>query len=94
MASKCEILKTSVEFLGQQIFQRWYDSYRGKTEGRLKLGYPKDVNSVTGPSWGSHELLQTVHVQNFAAIANPLTSLTRKDMAWQWGPINGMPFSN
>ena len=40
-ASKCEMLKTSVEFLGQVDQQRWHDSYRGKTEGRLRLGYPQ-----------------------------------------------------
>ena len=34
-------------------------------------------------------------IQNFAAIADPLTSLTRKD-TWSGngGPINGVPFSS
>ena len=33
-------------------------------------------------------------VQEFAAIFDPLTSLTRNDMEWQWGPINDVLSSN
>ena len=31
-------------------------------------------------------------IQNFAAIADPLTSLTRKDVEWQWGPYQWRAF--
>ena len=33
-------------------------------------------------------------VKDFVAITDPLTSLTNKDVDWQWGPINGMPFNS
>ena len=39
-ASKCEILKTSVEFLGQQICKGGMTPDRGEIEGRPRLGYP------------------------------------------------------
>ena len=31
-------------------------------------------------------------VRNFAAVANPLTELTKKDIAWQWGPFQREAF--
>ena len=31
-------------------------------------------------------------VQNFGAIADPLISLTRKDLEWQWGPYQRRAF--
>ena len=33
-------------------------------------------------------------IKDFAAIADPLTSLMKKDVEWQWGPINDVPFSS
>ena len=31
-------------------------------------------------------------IQNFATIVDPLTSLTRKDVEWQWGPYQRRSF--
>ena len=31
-------------------------------------------------------------VRDFAAVANPLTELTKKDIAWQWGPFQREAF--
>ena len=31
-------------------------------------------------------------IQNFATIVDPLTSLTRKDVEWQWGPYQRRAF--
>ena len=39
--------------------QRWYDSYRSKTEGRLRLGYPRRRQRREVLP-GVHELLQMV----------------------------------
>ena len=41
-ASKCDILKTSVEFLGQTNTTRWHDSDGGEVEGCTRLGHPEE----------------------------------------------------
>ena len=91
-ASKCEMLKTSVEFLGQQI------SRGGMTPAEAKLKAVRDwatLEDVKGVrSFLGFANYYRRFVQNFAAITDPLTSLTRRNVEWQWGPINGVPFNN
>ena len=83
-ASKCEISKIFVEFLGQQICRGGMTP----TEAKLKVfqdwGTPKDVKGVR--SFLGFIYYYRRFVQNFAAIVDSLTSLTRKDAEWQWGP--------
>ena len=83
-ASKCDILKTSVEFLGQQIQQGGMTL----TEAKLKVvqdwGAPKNVRDVR--SFLGFANYYRRFVKDFAAIADTLTSLTRKEVTWQWGP--------
>ena len=90
-ASKCEILKTSVEFPWSTNMQRRNDSDRGKTKGRPRLGYPTRHKRST-ILLGVRELLSTCFVKDFAAIVDPLTSLTKKDVEWQWGPYQRRAF--
>ena len=61
--------------------KRWHDYYRGEAKGRLRLDYREDVKrgrSFLGLSNHYRRL-----IQNFAAIADTLIMLTRKDVAWQ-----------
>ena len=51
-ASKCEILKTSVEFLGQQICGGGMTPTEGKLKAVRDWATPQDVKGVR-PSWGS-----------------------------------------
>ena len=49
-ASKCEMLKTSVEFLGQQISRGGMTPTKAKMKAVLDWATPEDVKGV-GPSW-------------------------------------------
>ena len=91
-ASKCEILKTSVEFLGQQICRGCMTPIEAKLKAVQDWATPGDVKGVR--SFLGFVKYYKRFIQNFVAIADPLTSLTRKDVEWQWGPINGVLFNS
>ena len=79
-ASKCEMLKTSVEFLGQQISRGGMTPTEVKLKAVQDWATPEDVKGVR--SFLGFANYYRRFVQNFAAIADPLTLLTRKDMEW------------
>ena len=89
-ASKCEMLKTSVEFLGQQISRGGMTPTEAKLKAVRDWATPEDVKGVR--SFLGFANYYRRFVQNFAAIADPLTSLTRKDVEWQWGPYQRRAF--
>ena len=91
-ASKCEMLKTSMEFLGQQISRGGMTPTEAKLKAVRDWATPEDVKGVW--SFLGFANYSRRFIQNFAAIADPLTSLTRKDVEWQWGPYQTVPFSN
>ena len=80
-ASKCEILKTSVEFLGQQICRDGMTPTEAKLKAVRDWAIPEDVKGVRF-FLGFANYYRWL-AQNFAAIADPLTSLTRKGVEWQ-----------
>ena len=89
-ASKCEMLKTFVEFLGQQISRGGMTSTEAKLKAVRNWATPKDIKSMM--SFLGFVNYYRRFVQNFAVIADPLTSLTRKDVEWQWGPYQRCAF--
>ena len=91
-ALKCKILKASVEFLGQQICRGGMTLVEAKLKAVQHWGTPEDVKGAR--SFLGFANYYQRFMQNFAAIADPLTLLTRKDVEWQGGPINGVPFSS
>ena len=84
------MLKTSVEFLGQQISRGGMTPTEAKLKAVRDWATPKDVKGVR--SFLGFANYYRRFVQNFAAIADPLTSLTRKDMEWQWRPYQRCAF--
>ena len=79
-ASKCEMLETSVEFLGQQISRGGMTPTEAKLKAVQDWATPKDAKGVR--SFLGFANYCRWFVQNFAAILDPLTSLTRKDIEW------------
>ena len=81
-ASKCDIMKKSVEFLGQQI----YAGGMTPTEATLKAvrdwAIPQNVSDIR--SFLGFANYYQRFVRNFAETIDPLTSLTWKDAVWQW----------
>ena len=66
------------------------------TEAKLKAvqdwAAPKDVKGVR--SFLGFANYYQRFIQNFAVIADPLTSLMRRTWSGNGGPINDVPFSN
>ena len=91
-ASQCEFVKSSTEFLGQQITS----SGMTPTEAKLRavrdwtrLGNVHDVRSFLGFANYYRRF-----VQNYAQVANPHAKLTKKDILWQWGPYQRKAFQD
>ena len=89
-ASKCDILKTSVEFLGQQIYAGGMTPTEAKLKAVRDWSVPQNIKDIR-PFLGFANYYRRF-VRNFAEIADPLTSLTRKDAVWQWGPFQRRAF--
>ena len=89
-ATKCAMLKTSVEFLGQQTSRGGMTPTKAKLKAVRDWATPEDVKGVR--SFLGFANYYRRFVQNFAVIADPLTSLTRKDVEWQWGPYQRCAF--
>ena len=68
-ASKCEILKTSVEFLGQQICKRGMTPTKARLNAVQDWATPKDVKGVRSFLGFANYYRQ--FIQNFVAIGTP-----------------------
>ena len=79
-ASKCEILKRSIEFLGQQICRGGMTPTEAKLKAVRDWATPRDVKGVQ--SFLGFTNYYRPFVKDFVAIADPLTSLTKKDVEW------------
>ena len=89
-ASKCEMMKTSVEFLGQQITSDGMTPTEAKLKAVRDWSTPKDVKDVRSFLGFANYYRQ--FVKDFAAVASPLTTLMKKDVLWQWGPYQRCAF--
>ena len=83
-AIKYEILKTSIAFLGQQICIGGMIPTKAKLKAVRDWATPKYVKGVRCFLGFANYYQQ--FVKDFTEIMEPLTSLMRKDVEWQWGP--------
>ena len=77
-ASKCKILKTFIEFLGQQICKGGMTPIEAKLKAVRDWATPQDVKGVR--SFLGFANYYRHFAKDFAAITDPLTSLTKKDV--------------
>ena len=77
-ASKCEIFKTSVEFLSQQICRGGMTPTEAKLKAVQDWATPQDVERVR--SFLGFVNYYRHFIKEFAAIADPLILLTKKDV--------------
>ena len=89
-ASKCEMVKTSIEFLGQQLDSTGMTPTEAKLKAVRDWSRPQNVSDVR--SFLGLANYYRRFVRNFAEAANPLTELTKKNMQWQWGPMQKSAF--
>ena len=89
-ASKCEILAPTVEFLGNQITPQGMKPTEEKLRAVKEWEVPTSVKGVR--SFLGFANYYRRFVFKFAEVAHPLTDLTKKDVAWQWGPTEQRAF--
>ena len=90
-ASKCEFVKASIEFLGQQICGEGMTPTEAKLQAIRDWATPQNVTDVR--SFLGFTNYYRKFIRGYSDIAGPLTDLTKKDMAWQWGPYQRQAFN-
>ena len=83
-ASKCEFVKGSIEFLGQQICGTGVTPTEAKLKAIRNWATPQNVHDVR--SFLGFTNYYRRFIRSYSDIAGPLTDLTKKGMVWQWGP--------
>ena len=83
-ASKCEMVQTSIEFLGQQISGDGMTPTEAKLKAVRDWSRPQDLHGIR--SFLGFANYYHRFMRNFAEVANPLMDLTKKEMPWEWGP--------
>ena len=91
-ASKCEFVKLSIEFLGQQITSSGMTPTEAKLRAVRDWARPRNVHDVR--SFFGFANYYRRFVQIYAQVANPLIELTKKDIPWQWGPYQRKAFQD
>jgi RNase H-like domain found in reverse transcriptase/Integrase zinc binding domain/Reverse transcriptase (RNA-dependent DNA polymerase)/Integrase core domain len=81
--TKCEWMRTTIEFLGHTVGPNGLCIASNKIDALQQWPAPKSVSEL-------RSLLGTfgfwrVYIRNYAALTQPLVLLTRKDVAWHWG---------
>ena len=90
-ASKCEILKTSLEFLGHELTVDGMALTEQKLKAVREWEWPRDVTSLC--SFLGFANYYRRYVQGYAHMANPLTELIKKGVPFQWGPYQRRAFA-
>lgn len=81
--SKCHFFMTRIEYLGHEISSEGIQPGKRNTEAVKKFPTPKDVRGVR-QFLGLASYFRK-YIKEFATIAKPLTSLTKKDVTFEWG---------
>ena len=89
-ASKCTIQTSAVEFLGQWVTPSGMTPTAEKLRAVQEWETPTNVRGVR--SFLGFANYYRRFVYKFTEIAHPLTELTKKDVAWQWGPTENGAF--
>ena len=88
--SKCTIGVNEVEFLGQWVTPNGMTPTEQKVKAIRDWERPKDLRDVR--SFLGFANYYRRFICDSAAVANPLTELTKKDVPWQWGPFQREAF--
>lgn len=90
--NKCRFLQTQIEYLGHEITGQGIKPGRDKIRAVSEFPTPKDVHEVRR-FLGLASYFRKF-IQGFAAIAKPLSELTRKNSVFAWNPEQEGAFSD
>lgn len=91
-ADKCVFAANKVKFLGHEISEHGIKQDPDKLKALLKLPAPNDVKEVKR-ILGMLSYYRKF-VKNFATLAEPLTTLTRKNVEFNWGESQKRAFKD
>ena len=89
-ASKCEIAYSKVDFLGQHVTPKGMVPQEQKLKALREWETPRDIRGVR--SFLGFTNYYRRFVRHYAEVAHPLTDLTKKDIGFQWGPMQERAF--
>ena len=84
-ASKCDIARTTVDFLGQHVTPAGMSPQEQKLKAIREWEPPRDIRGVRSFLGFTNYYRRYVH--HYAELVNPLTYLTKKDVGYQRGPM-------
>jgi hypothetical protein len=89
---KCEIAQPEVRYLGYVLSEKGVSASSDKVTAIRQYPVPKNVKDLRA-FLGLASFYRRL-VPNFAEIAKPLTTLTRKDCQFTWGPQQQQAFQS
>ena len=84
-ASKCQVATTTVDFLGQHVTPAGMSPMEQKLKAVREWETPRDIKGVR--SFLGFTNYYRRYVRHYAELVHPLTDLTKKDVGYQWGPM-------
>ena len=89
--SKCKFFQSSLYFLGHEVSAKGYSPQTEKVKAIQQYPVPQNVDAVR--SFMGMVGYYRQYIKGFSLIAEPLTSLTKKDKPFEWGPEQSKAFN-
>ena len=89
-ASKCQIAHKTIDFLGQRVTPKGMSPMEQKLKALREWETPRDIRGVR--SFLGFTNYYRRFVRHYAEMAHPLTDLTKKEVGFQWGPMQEKAF--
>ncbi len=90
--TKCEFLKSKIEFLGHAVDAQGIHALDDKVSAVKNFPQPKSVDNIRSFLWLAG--YYRAFVKNFAALASPLTRMLKKDVEFHWGAAQAKSFKD
>ena len=90
-AAKCEMAVRTIDFLGQRVSPEGMTPQEQKLRAIREWATPTDIRGVR--SFLGFTNYYRRFIRHYAELAQPLTGLTKKEIGFQWGPMQQKAFT-